>query len=56
MGRLLNDLGSRMSSRAVNGEKDPLKFAVYATHDTALVVCFARSTASTTDGPSLQLQ
>ncbi len=56
MGRLLNDLGSRMSSRAVNGEKDPLKFAVYATHDTALAGLLCTSTASTTDGPSLQLQ
>ncbi|GAC96123.1 histidine acid phosphatase [Pseudozyma hubeiensis SY62] len=36
MGRLVNDLGKRMSSRAEKGEQDPLKFAVYATHDTAL--------------------
>lgn len=36
MGRLVNDLASRMSSRAEKGQQDPLKFAVYATHDTAL--------------------
>lgn len=36
MGRLVNDLASRMSSRADKGDKDPLKFAIYATHDTAL--------------------
>ena len=36
MGRLVNDLANRMSSRAEKGEQDPLKFAVYATHDTAL--------------------
>ncbi|EST07776.1 Histidine phosphatase superfamily, clade-2 [Kalmanozyma brasiliensis GHG001] len=36
MGRLVNDLATRMSSRAENGAQDPLKFAVYATHDTAL--------------------
>lgn len=36
MGRLVNDLSRRMSSRAEKGEQDPLKFAVYATHDTAL--------------------
>ncbi|KIS70665.1 uncharacterized protein UMAG_01827 [Mycosarcoma maydis] len=36
MGRLVNDLAKRMSSRAQNGQQDPLKFAVYATHDTAL--------------------
>ncbi|SPO22025.1 related to acid phosphatase ACP2 precursor [Ustilago trichophora] len=36
MGRFINDLGSRMSSKASKGAEDPLKFAVYATHDTAL--------------------
>lgn len=41
MGRLVNDLALRMSSRAEKGEQDPLKFAVYATHDTTLagVLC-----------------
>ncbi|CDW99522.1 hypothetical protein [Sporisorium scitamineum] len=36
MGRFVNDLANRMSSRAEKGQQDPLKFAVYATHDTAL--------------------
>ncbi|KAJ1027219.1 hypothetical protein NDA18_003230 [Ustilago nuda] len=36
MGRFVNDLASRMSSRAEKGEQDPLKLAIYATHDTAL--------------------
>ncbi|SNX83040.1 related to acid phosphatase ACP2 precursor [Melanopsichium pennsylvanicum] len=36
MGRFVNDLASRMSLRAELGSHDPLKFAVYATHDTAL--------------------
>lgn len=36
MGRFVNDLASRMAVRADKGEQDPLKFGVYATHDTAL--------------------
>lgn len=36
MGRLVNELADKMHSRAKKGDQDPLKFAVYATHDTAL--------------------
>ncbi|PWY98434.1 phosphoglycerate mutase-like protein [Testicularia cyperi] len=36
MGRFVNELSLKMSKRAEKGDADPLKFAVYATHDTAL--------------------
>ncbi|PWN49434.1 phosphoglycerate mutase-like protein [Violaceomyces palustris] len=36
MGRLLEDLNGRMQNKARLGDKDPLKFALYSTHDTAL--------------------
>lgn len=36
MGRLLDDLSTKMQHKAVNGDKDPLKILVHSTHDTAL--------------------
>ena len=36
MGRLLEDLNGRMVRKAEKGDAEPLKFALYATHDTAL--------------------
>ncbi|PWN46109.1 phosphoglycerate mutase-like protein [Ceraceosorus guamensis] len=36
MGRLLNDLAGRLYNKATNGDRDPLKLAVYCAHDTSL--------------------
>ncbi|KAJ3866489.1 histidine phosphatase superfamily [Lentinula novae-zelandiae] len=36
MGRLLDDLSTKMQHKAVHGDKDPLKILVHSTHDTAL--------------------
>ncbi|KAJ3820409.1 histidine phosphatase superfamily [Lentinula raphanica] len=36
MGRLLDDLSTKMQHKVTNGEKDPLKILVHSTHDTAL--------------------
>jgi len=36
MGRLLDDLQRKMTDKAERGDKDPLKFLVHSTHDTAL--------------------
>ncbi|KAE9396149.1 phosphoglycerate mutase-like protein, partial [Gymnopus androsaceus JB14] len=36
MGRLLDDLSTKMQHKVVHGDKDPLKILVHSTHDTAL--------------------
>ncbi|KAJ3918747.1 histidine phosphatase superfamily [Lentinula edodes] len=36
MGRLLDDLSTKMQHKAAHGDKDPLKILVHSTHDTAL--------------------
>ncbi|ESK96267.1 acid phosphatase [Moniliophthora roreri MCA 2997] len=36
MGRLLDDLSRKMQHKVENGERDPLKILVHATHDTGL--------------------
>lgn len=36
MGRLLGELSRKMQHKASYGEKDPLKIAVHACHDTSL--------------------
>lgn len=36
MGRLLDDLATKMQQKATQGVRDPLKIAVHSTHDTAL--------------------
>jgi len=36
MGRLLDDLQRKMTHKAEQGERDPLKILVHSTHDTAL--------------------
>lgn len=36
MGRLLNDISSKMQSKVERGDTDPLKLLVHSTHDTAI--------------------
>jgi len=36
MGRLLDDLSTKMQHKVVHGKRDPLKILVHSTHDTAL--------------------
>ena len=36
MGRFLSSLSARMQSKADRGDRDPLKIAIYACHDTSL--------------------
>ncbi|KAF8317194.1 phosphoglycerate mutase-like protein [Clavulina sp. PMI_390] len=36
MGRLLSDISTRMQKKAEKGDKDPLKIAIHACHDTSL--------------------
>ncbi|KAF5390113.1 hypothetical protein D9757_003824 [Collybiopsis confluens] len=36
MGRLLDDLATKMQQKVAQGDRDPLKIAVHSTHDTAL--------------------
>ena len=35
-GRLLSSLSARMQSKADRGDRDPLKIAIHACHDTSL--------------------